>query len=230
MARVVIPGIPHHVTQRGNRRQKTFFRSSDYDAYLPFLREWARRSGIKVWAYCLMPNHVHLILVPEREESLARGLGEAHRRFSRMVNARMGWTGYLWQGRFASFPLDEVHLWTAVRYVLLNPVRAGLVASAADWPYSSARAHIARKSDGVVDIAGLDQPGVRWREFLKCCPTEPELALLRRHCRTGRPLGEKRFVESLERATGRILRPMRVGRKPKYSDPGRGAPVGQSLK
>ena len=127
IARVVAAGIPHHVTQRGNRRQPTFFGDDDYHAYLELMAQWCRRCGVAIWAYCLMPNHVHLIAVPKSEDSLRRGIGEAHRRYTRRVNFREGWRGHLWQGRFASFVLDEDYLLAATRYVELNPVRARLV-------------------------------------------------------------------------------------------------------
>ena len=107
LARVVVPGVAHHVTQRGNRRQPTFFQEDDYRAYLDLLGQWCGRCGVEVWAYCLMPNHVHLIVVPESEDGLRRGLGEAHRRYTRRINFREGWRGHLWQGRFASFAMDE---------------------------------------------------------------------------------------------------------------------------
>jgi len=107
IARVVALGVPHHITQRGNRRQQTFFGSDDYAAYLDLMAEWCGRRGIEIGAYCLMPNHVHLIAVPESEDGLRRGIGEAHRRYSRRINFREGWRGHLRQGRFASYPMDE---------------------------------------------------------------------------------------------------------------------------
>ena len=107
LARVVIPGMPHHVTQRGNRRQPTFFDDEDYAAYLELMADGCREEGVAIWAYCLMPNHVHLIGVPETEQSLRRAIGEAHRRYTRRINFRERWRGYLWQGRFASFVMDE---------------------------------------------------------------------------------------------------------------------------
>ena len=112
IARAVAPGLPHHVTQRGNRRQQTFFCDGDYDGYLELMSTWCREHDVEIWAYCLMPNHVHLIAVPEREEGLMLAIGEAHRRYTRMVNFREGWRGHLWQGRFASFIMDERHLLT----------------------------------------------------------------------------------------------------------------------
>jgi len=127
LARVVAPGIPHHITQRGNRRQPVFLKEDDYRSYLQLMSQWCSKWRVSVWAYCLMPNHVHLIATPETEDGLARAIGEAHRRYTRMINFRENWRGYLWQGRFASYPLDEKYLLAAMRYIELNPVQARLV-------------------------------------------------------------------------------------------------------
>jgi putative transposase len=124
LARVVMEGVAHHVTKRGNRRQPVFFGDDDYRAYRVLLAEGCAAAGVAVWGYCLMPNHVHLILVPSGAEGLRAALAEAHRRYTRRVNLREGWRGYLWQGRFASVAMDEPHLMAAARYVELNPVRA----------------------------------------------------------------------------------------------------------
>ncbi len=143
LARLVVPGMPHHFTQRGNRRQQTFFNDGDYAAYLTLMAEWCRERGVAIWSYCLMPNHIHLIAVPSSEDALRLAIGEAHQRYTRRINFREKWRGYLRQGQFASFVMDEPYLLAAARYVGLNPVRAGLEPSAADWPWSSARAHLA---------------------------------------------------------------------------------------
>ncbi len=215
MARFVAPGLPHHVTQRGNRRQPTFFGPNDFKTYLDLLSEWCGRSGVSIWAWCLMPNHVHLIAVPAAISSLARGIGEAHRRYSRLINFREGWRGFLWQGRFSSCPLDPTHLVAAVRYVELNPVRAGLTADPYDWPWSSARAH----ADGTPDsLLGEDRPLREilpgcWREFLQAELPRPLQEAIRLHSRTGRPLGSPDFLASLERQAGRPLRPGKRGPK-----------------
>ena len=139
LARVVAPGLPHHVTQRGNRRQQTFFCDEDYQCYVDLMAQFCKAEQVEIWAYCLMPNHVHLIAVPQSGDGLGRAIGEAHRRYTRMVNFREGWRGHLWQGRFSSFVLDERYLLTAARYVELNPVRAGLVNSPRQYRWSSAR-------------------------------------------------------------------------------------------
>ncbi len=155
LARVVAPGIPHHVTQRGNRRQQVFFSDDDYVTYRALLMEGCRAAGVAVWAYCLMPNHVHLILTPSDEDGLRAALGEAHRRYTRHVSFREGWRGYLWQGRFASFPMDEAYALVCARYVELNPVGARLTRRARDWRWSSARAHLAGEGDGLVQVRPL---------------------------------------------------------------------------
>ena len=147
LARVVAPGLPHHVTQRGNRRQQTFFCDEDYESYLQLMAQFCKAHQVEIWAYCLMPNHVHLIAVPQSADGLRRAIGEAHRRYTRMVNFREGWRGHLWQGRFASFVLDEPYLLTAARYVELNPVRAGLVNTPRQYRWSSAAAHLRGRDD-----------------------------------------------------------------------------------
>jgi len=213
LARVVIPGIPHHITQRGNRRQQVFFQDDDYDAYLELMAEWCRKSGVEIWAYCLMPNHVHLIALPQSEDSLAKGIGEAHRRYTRMINFREKWRGYLWQGRFASFPMDEQYLYVAARYIELNPVRAGLVQKPEEYEWSSARAHLKGKDDTLVKVKPLLEMAEDWKAFLENKPSEDEINLLRKHETTGRPLGSDSFIKKLEQLVNRIFR-LRPGGRP----------------
>ena len=211
-----MPGIPHHITQRGNRRQQTFFEDEDYQAYLDLMAEWCDRCGVEVWAYCLMPDHVHMIAVPAQKNSLARAIGEAHRRYTRMIHFREGWRGYLWQGRFASFPMDTEHLRAAARYVELNPVRAKLVRAPWRWRWSSAAAHLSGEDDVLVKTGPLLQrAGCTWRDFLAAGLSETDAELLRRHERTGRPLGSDSFVARLEKALRRTLHRQKPGRKPK---------------
>ena len=215
LARVVVEGVAHHVTQRGNRRQQTFFGDDDYAAYLDLLAQGCRAAGVEVWGYCLMPNHVHLILTPSDAGGLRAALAEAHRRYSRRVNLREGWRGYLWQGRFASVPMDGAHLLACARYVELNPVRAGLAVRAEDWPWSSARAHLAGQDDGLVKLQPLlDQVG-DWAGFLDAGLSEAEHAAIRSGERTGRPLGSPEFVAGLERHLGRALARQKPGPKGK---------------
>lgn len=215
IARVVATGLPHHITQRGNRRQNTFLREEDYAAYKKLMVEWCARCGVEIWAYCLMPNHVHLIAVPESEDGLRRAIGEAHRRYTRMVNFREGWRGHLWQGRFASFVMEERYLLAAARYIELNPVRAKLSKKAEDYPWSSAAAHVQGKDDGLAKVAPLLALVNDWRVFLAAGTEDMEIDIFRRHERTGRPLGAKDFVTALEGTLGRTLYPQSPGRKKK---------------
>jgi len=215
LARVVAAGLPHHVTQRGNRRQKVFFGDDDYAAYRELLAEGCRAAGVAVWAYCLMPNHVHLILVPGDADGLRAALGEAHRRYTRHINFREGWRGYLWQGRFASFPMDEPYLLACARYAELNPVRAKLARRAADWRWSSARAHLAGADDGCVAVRPLLDLAPDWRAFLAEGLSTADHAAIQAGERTGRPLGAPRFVARLEKRLGRPLARRKPGPKPK---------------
>jgi len=215
IARIVVPRYPHHVTQRGNRRQRTFFGEGDYAAYLDLMAEWCRRCRVEIWAYCLMPNHVHLLAVPASEDGLRRGIGEAHRRYTRRVNSRKRWRGHLWQGRFASFVLDDHYLMAAARYVEMNPVRAGMVTRPQAYAWSSASAHLKGRDDVLVKTAPLLAMVGNWRKFLSEPTAEETGAKLRLHERTGRPLGDERFLTKLERRLHRVLKPKKPGRKPK---------------
>ncbi len=213
LARVVVPGYPHHVTQRGNRRQATFFCDEDYEIYLGLMAHWCAQWKVEVWAYCLMPNHVHLILVPESEEGLYRALGEAHRRYTRHVNFREGWRGHLWQGRFASFVMEEAYLRAAVRYVERNPVRAQLVREPGRYRWSSAKAHLSGEDDGLVKVRPLLERYGDWRKVLsKDTGKEESLEVFRRYERTGRVLGSEGFVTKVVRLVGREVRPGKPGR------------------
>ena len=142
LARIVIPGLPHHVTQRGNNRQDVFFVDDDRHAYLEFLKRFCREHGVTVQGYCLMTNHVHLIITPPTEDAFARAIGVTHHRFTQYINALHGRSGHLWQNRFHSCPMDEAHLVNALRYVERNPVRAKMVRRAWRRPWSSALAHV----------------------------------------------------------------------------------------
>jgi len=217
IARVIAVGIPHHVTQRGNRRMTTFFQDEDYQAYISLLGEWCKKCGVEIWAYCLMPNHVHLVAVPDSEDGLRRGIGEAHRRYSRLINFRENWRGHLWQGRFASFPMDDSYLLAAARYVEMNPVRAHLAPLAVSWPWSSARAHVAGKDDQLVNVAPLLEIAGDWRLFLAGAEAEEQTDDIRKHERTGRPLGPEGFIEKLETILERLLKCGKPGPKGKHN-------------
>ena len=161
IARVVAVGAPHHVTQRGNNRQKVFFSTADRRIYLSLLGSHCRRWQLNLLGYCLMPNHVHLVAVPEHENSLAKALGRTHYDYTVYLNGRRRRSGHLWQNHFFSTCLDRAHLFAALRYVDLNPVRAGLASQAAGYEWSSAAAHVSgNDATGLLDME-------RWREV---CP------------------------------------------------------------
>jgi len=213
MARVVAPGLPHHITQRGNRRMETFFAEADYREYLYLMAEWCNRCSVQIWSYCLMPNHVHLIAVPESEDGLRRAIGEAHRRYTRYINFQKDWKGHLWQGRFASFPMDEQYLISTARYVELNPVRAGLVKRPEEYKWSSANAHLQGEDDILVKVHPLSAIIGNWQDLLSIESSDEDLDSIRQHERTGRPMGSEGFLTSLEQITGRVLKRQKPGPK-----------------
>jgi putative transposase len=213
LARIVIPGLPHHVTQRGNRREAIFFEDGDHEIYLDLLAAQTLKAGVAVWAYCLMPNHVHLILKPTRSDDLGRAVGEAHRRYTNFINARGRWTGHLFQSRFASVVLDDSHLIRAVRYVSLNPVRARLVARPEHWKWSSVRAHLSGVDDALVTVRPVLDRIPHLKDLLQA-DLEDDFSELRRAESTGRPLGADEFVADLENMLGRKIARRAPGRKP----------------
>jgi putative transposase len=215
IARLVVPGAPHHVTQRGNRKERTFFEDSDYRFYLDLLTEAAANANAEVWSYCLMPNHVHIILTPSDADGVRRTFAELHRRYTKRINTRNGWAGHLWQGRFGSVVMDEKHLVAAARYVALNPVRARLVERPQDWRWSSVHAHLSGRDGKLVKVAPvLDRVG-DFRTFLAAdFDEDAEFGPLRRSETTGRPLGAADWIARLEADAGRPLTPHRRGPKP----------------
>ena len=215
LARVVAAGTPHLVTQRGNRGQNVFFSDADYEVYKGLLAEGCRIAHTSVLAYCLLPDRVHLILVPRDEDGLRAALGESHRRYTREINGREGWRGFLWQGRFASCPLDAAHLAPCARYVELSPVLAKFVKRPRDWRWSSARAHLLGRDDELVRVQPLLERVPGWREFLAAGISDDEREAIRSHESTGRPLGSPAFVTRLEKRLGRTLARQKPGPKPR---------------
>jgi putative transposase len=218
LARSVFAGLPHHVTQRGNGRAQTFFSDDDYVAYRELMAEQAAAAGVEVWSWVLMPNHVHLILVPSDEDGLRRMLAPLHRRYAGRVHARLKRTGHFWQGRFGCVAMDEAHLGAALRYVALNPVRARLTERAADWRRSSTRVLLGLEPD---DCVTATAPVLeRYPDFAVMLEAGEDEVLSRRLRRAetiGRPLGDEAFVGRLEQASGRAFKPARRGPKPKLS-------------
>jgi putative transposase len=222
LARIVIPGVAHHVTQRGNRRLPVFFGDDDRRDYLALVAEACASQGTRCLAWCLMDNHVHLVLVPASADGLRATLAEAHRRYSRRINFREGWRGYLFQGRFASYPMDDAHLMAAVRYVENNPVAAKLVTEAGDWPWSSARSHLAGrrvKGDPLTDVAALGAHVRNWRALLRvgleAMDDPAAIEAIEARSRTGRPLAEPEWIAEMEARIARKLGPMKRGPKAK---------------
>ena len=226
LARIVIPGVAHHVTQRGNRRLPIFFSDDDREAYLAEVATAADRSGTTCLAWCLMDNHVHLVLVPNSEDGLRATLGEAHRRYTRRVNFREGWRGHLFQERFASYPMDDAHLMAAVRYVERNPVAVGIVDRAEQWRWSSAASHLAGRrvaGDPLTDVAALGRHVRNWRAMLRHGLEAGEIGsegeavaeAIEARLSTGRPLAADDWIAAQERATQRPLARRRPGPKPR---------------
>ncbi len=217
LARVIVPGIPHHVTQRGNRREPVFYEPDDYRLYRRLIAASARRANTEIWAYCLMPNHLHLIAVPAEEDGLRATFAEAHRRYTRTINARFGWTGHLFQGRFGAVAVDEDNLIAAARHIARSPVAAGLVASAGDWPWSSARAHLSGKDDELVRVAPLLTRIPDFAAFIGAPGEKAAARRLERAQSIGRPLGSPAWLAALEARLQRPLAVKKPGPKPRQT-------------
>jgi putative transposase len=210
-ARIVLPWIAHHVIQRGNRRQPIFFSDEDRQAYTDLLAIYLRKTATRCLAWCLMDNHVHLVLVPETADGLRAMLAAAHTAYSQRINRAQGTSGHLFQGRFLSYPMDNAHLMVAVRYVENNPVKAGLVERAEDWRWSSAPAHASGTRDAITDIAALGGHVANWRAMLNDgleAADRIESALL-----SGLPLGADNWRAQVAQQFGRSLEPGKRGPK-----------------
>ena len=215
LSRIVIPGAPHHVVQRGNNRQDVFFVEEDYEAYLSELRRQAEAYGLGIYGYCLMTNHIHLIVRPDREDSLAKAVGRTHFRYSQYINRMHGRSGHLWQGRFHSCALDEEHFWAALRYVERNPVRAGLVKWAWKYDRSSALAHVSGDDEpGLLDMAWWagSTTGQAWRGELRRRLKKEQATRLRTTTQRGWPLAGDAAAAKFEKLLGRRVRPLPLGR------------------
>ena len=209
LARTVCARVPHHITQRGNRREDVFFTDEDRRTYLAWLKDYAERCGVDILAYCLMTNHVHLVAVPATEESLRRALKPLHMRYAQRINRAHNWKGHLWQGRFFSSALDETYLWAAIRYVERNPVRARMVRKAQRYRWSSASAHCGLRHDAMLTGKSAWRRQFEsigdWSAWLAEGDEPDELDVLRRNADKGLPCGSDRFIRKLERLTGRAL-------------------------
>lgn len=216
IARFVCAGLPHHVTQRGNRRGRVFFSDADHQTYLALLREYTVKHQVAVLAYCLMPNHTHLVLVPATTPALQSTLRPLHLRYAQRINRARNWKGHLWQGRYFASVLDDRHCWAAIRYVERNPVRAGMLARAEDYRWSSAASHCGLQRDTVLTTEKHWQrqfEGIgNWSAWLAEGDENQELETLRKHACKGLPCGSDEFIDRLESSTGRRLRDGRRGK------------------
>ena len=213
--RVTVPGMPHHVTQRGNRRSDVFLDAEDRHLYLELLREYSTRHRLRLWTYSLMTNHIHLIVVPESPSTVSDTLRDTHSAYASLFNRKHGYSGHLWQGRFYSCLLDAEHLEHAVRYVECNAVRAGMVDRAEDYPWSSASPHVMGMEDRYLD-SGLPLICIiqDWGAWLAGEPNHESIQALRDATATGRACGSPDFIREMETHTGSLLRPQKRGRKP----------------
>ncbi len=214
--RVVIPGIPHHVTQRGGRRQNVFFERADRQYYLQLLKENAQRYGVEILAYCLMTNHVHHLLIPLQADSLRWTLQLTHKRYADYINARQGWSGHLWQQRFYSSAVDEHFFWITLRYIERNPVEAGLVQRASSYEWSSAAAHCRLRQDPLLNSDGrwsrLIEERREWEGWLEGRDPVSALSTLRKNTSRDLPTGTDAFLDSLEQKHGVVVRAPKLGR------------------
>ena len=218
MARIVIEGYPHHVTQRGNNKQKAFLDEEDYQAYLEFFERYREKHNLGVLAYCPMPNHVHISACPENTDSLAKTLRSCHMRYAQYFNKKYKRVGHLWQCRFYSCAMEEIHLYSTVRYIENNPVRAKLVERAGDWEWSSAREHlgIGKSIISLLDISKFLTIG-KWGEYL-CSDSEDiekEVETLKKCTYSGKPMGSNEFIESLAKKFGNRVKCLPAGRPSK---------------
>jgi putative transposase len=224
MARIICPRIPHHGTQRGNRREDVFFTDADRTSYLKWLSNDAEKHQVEVLAYCLMTNHIHLVAVPDSEEAMHRMLKPLHMRYAQRINRRKGWKGHLWQGRFFSSALDEDYLWAAIRYVERNPVRARIVRKAENYPWPSAAGHCGIKADRVLCCKPDWQRQLEsigdWSTWLATGDEPDQLEILRRNADKGLACGSDKFIHRLEKLVGWALAFRPPGRPKKSSEKG----------
>lgn len=214
IARIIVPGYPHHITQRGNNRATVFFDDEDRQFYLKILNDYSKKHEVRIWAYCLMNNHVHLLAVPETESGLARGIGLTNQVYTQYLNRKLAQSGRVWQNRFFSCVVDSDHyLWAVARYIERNPLSAGLAQHPEDYPWSSARAHLLGTEDVILRSSTWLPPLQREAYALYVrAGQDADNDAIRKATRTGRPLGSECFTGKLEEHLGQNLRPKSVGR------------------
>jgi len=217
--RLVVPGYPHHITQRGNYRQNIFKDDADRRRYLFLIADYSQKYNLDILAYCLMNNHIHFIVIPKDEKSLGSTFRIVHTRYAQYFNKKICSTGHLWQGRYYSCVLDDRHLLAAARYIERNPVRAKIANKPTDYIWSSAKSHSAISSNDIISASNLfkhiDIEQSQWKGFIDKSDEPDEVAVIRKYTMTGRPLGAASFINKLEKEFGERLHALPVGR-PKY--------------
>ncbi len=223
-ARTVFAGVPHHITQRGNRREDVFYTDEDREIYLEWLKEYCSKHKVEILAYCLMSNHIHLVALPKTEDGLQSVLKPLHMRYAQRFNRQRNWKGHVWQGRYFSSPLDEQYLWAAIRYVERNPVRAKMVKRAENYAWSSAKARCKEIPDSLLTKTIYWQKQFEsignWSAWLAEGDDDSELSIIRRNVEMGLPCGSEKFIKKLERKAGKILQYRPLGRPRKVEEDG----------
>jgi len=220
IARIIAPGYPHHVTQRGNNRARVFFNDEDRQTYLRLLADYAAKYSLQIWAWCLMDNHVHLLVVPENEASLARAIGLTNMVYTQYLNRKLNQSGRIWQNRFFSCVVEkDDYLWSVARYIERNPLKVGLAEKAEDYRWSSAKAHLAAATDELLSRPDWLDLSDR-AEYADFCRIEDEEQnnTIRQATRTGRLYGSDSFIDQLEDELNRRIRPKKAGRPRKRKE------------
>jgi putative transposase len=199
IARIVGVGYPHHIIQRGNNREKVFLNQRDYERYLSFLSRYSEQKEISVLAYCLMPNHIHLLVKPSGEEALPKMMQGVTLCYTKYFNGENGRTGRLWECRYYSTVIDaDSYLWTVIKYIENNPVRAGMVKRPEDYLYSSAKAHVLGKRDPLLEEQLFDKGELNeYRSFIRSEEDQKITEEIRKQTRSGKPLGGSKFLLTL---------------------------------
>jgi len=224
-ARVIVPGMPHHITQRGTRRFDVFRDEADRLEYIQLFSKWCREFYLAIVAYCMMTNHVHFVAIPERPDSVHRVFHRVHGTYAKRFNLKYEFVGHLWQERPFSCVLDESHFRNAIRYVERNPVRAGMVTHAADYRWSSAAAHCHGQRDPILtSTPAFAELVPDWASWLEGTNNDVSERLLRECTKTGRPCGDESFVHSIGKSAGRDFTRKKPGRKPNTTETDRKVP------
>jgi putative transposase len=207
IARAVAAGFPHHIVQRGNNREKVFIDDEDREKYINLLKKYSRKRDARILAYCLMTNHVHLLVKPKENESMYKMMQGVTLCYTQFANRKYNRTGRLWESRYHSCVVDkDSYLWSVARYIETNPVRAGMVKKAEDYAYSSAQAHVIGKEDNILNEELIAETQRKeYRAFIREKGTEKDRDLIRYHTKTGKPLGDEAFMKRMEKRTGRDL-------------------------